>query len=1074
MSAPDALALSGLFNPRGKCPSFLILFFGSSSEPWLQNIDSAGVVSDFQRCAVAIGEVLTAPRRTLRKGELPIYGFQFPDGTVEVGTKRELGGVLQSNLPEMAPFPFVRLEVCEFLGLEAEQRAAATAASAVLASYDSEIAQRWAKHHGVEVNDAAPLAANQRVFHRRHPEYGFGLIKLVEEDAFGDQRCLVAFEQRIGTLPAPVAELEAVGQPDDDLARGSIGAADVFSRKLAAALIVQENNRSGVFMRTAVEPQPHQAFLLEKVWGGGRFGHLLADDVGLGKTIEAGLIIASLLQQRADARVLIICPAGVALQWQDEMEEHFSLYFQVLGSDGDFRGRNARSWQGHHRVIAPIDRIKSADAKAVLAEVGPFDLVVCDEAHRLSARADFFGGPLRKTANYRLVEDMVKEQMIDFVLAADGSPRSPRLLLLSATPHQGDDLRFAHLLSLIRPDQIPVPSQFGDQPIPPEVLRECVSRTPKSHAVGWDRQPLFKGHQTTTVDIHWSPQEKVLSQLLTRYVETGFRQASPDGPISPLIVSLVMHTFQKLAASSWAALAHALRARLDSLEGRSAAGTSEVWEEDGETELDDAWEEARLSKAELFAAEPAMLRELIAAIAGLAVDSKWSGCQELLGKMEFHQPGEKVLFFTQYRATQELLAAHLRRSHPNSRTTLLNGSMNLEQRREARSEFEGPARFLVSTEAGGEGINLQKNCHLLINYDVTWNPMRMQQRIGRLDRYGQKERVEVFNLRVPESWDHRVFARIEERLASVQTTLGPIAAQLEDYREMILGTIASEISETRMFAEQRHPPAEVDNARIDEIIRQAIGSAEKWRSMLGGNLGFVADQNLRPPGLAARDFEKTYALLLANYGIALQRTKLPDNAFLPGVLHFSPPAQFREPSLRAAKERYVVFDRGVYADVRSRVLKRAGGQAVKPVLAGFGDPLTNWLFEKVFEARPIESAFSLALSEKAWPSGNGVLLVGGLRWLGTARRIRGPDSLVGCFLPAGESQWIRVADGHLMELALAAETAPARTVRIDSAAARKIVQDELRRAVETHNPNARSSADWSWMLAAVITCRRGR
>lgn len=910
-----------------------------------------------------------------------------------------------------------------------------------------------------------PLQNGSRVFYATHPEYGFGIVKLIEEDAFGDTRCHVAFEHSVGTLPATVSDLVVVGQPDEELKAGALGAAEVFSRKLAAALIIQENHRTGSFMRTAVEPLPHQAFLLEKVWTGGRFGHLIADDVGLGKTVEAGLIITALLQEQPAARVLVVCPAGVALQWQDEMEEHFGHYFSVMGRDSDFQGKSVQSWRGRNLVIAPIDRLKRDELRALLPEVGPFDLVVCDEAHRLTAKRDFITEQLRTTGNYRLLKEMVDAHTVQFVAAPDGAARSPRLLLLSATPHQGDDLRFAYLLELIRPDLVPSAEALAQNPIPFELMKECVSRTPKSHAVGWDRKPVFKGHQTTTVEVHWSEVEQNLSKALTRYLQTSFTLGTETGTCSPLVLSLVMHTFHKLAASSWLALGEALRSRLAAIE----AGVGRTAEFDGTS--DEGQGELVKVKAtpRFFDAEPIELAKLITEIDALTIDSKWEGCRKLLEMFEDRWPSGKILFFTQYRATQDLLCRRLAEIFPAAKVAMLHGEMSLEERKEARMAFEGPARFLVSTEAGGEGINLQKACHLMVNYDVTWNPMRMQQRTGRLDRFGQKHRVEVFNLRVPESWDHRIFARIEERLASVQAAMGALTEHAEDYREMILGVVAEEIDESKLFAEQVHGAA-LDEGRGDQLIQSAIRSADRWKSMLKGDLGFTAAEELRRPALTPSDFEATYGLLLAAHEVRMQKTRLPDNTILGGVFHFTPPAGFKEPVVRATKDRYVAFDRSIFAEVKGKVIKRARGQMVTPALAGFGDALTNWLFEKAFVARRLESAFSLRADPASWALGNGSLLVAGLKWMGTGRRMRAADSLVGCFLPAGDTAWKVIGEERLMELALHAAQGPARAVEVSSLTARKLVQGQLKRLIETHNPDGRAAADWFWMLAAVIEC----
>jgi superfamily II DNA or RNA helicase len=288
----------------------------------------------------------------------------------------------------------------------------------------------------------APLQTNARIIHRSHPEYGFGIVRYVEEDAFGDTRLQVAFDHLDQLVIVAPGEVEVVQDTLVDAAAGGWGDLEVFKRKLAAGLIIGENNLTGGFTKAAVQPLPHQAFLLDKVLGADRFGHVLADDVGLGKTIAAGLLITCLMRREPPQRIMVVCPAGLAFQWKDEMDEHFNLNFTILGTD--FQGRQESNWRTQPLVIAPIDRLKRDEYRDLLAQVGAFDLVVCDEAHRLTAQRRFLTQKLEKTANYRLLEFLVASRLIRHVANADNTPRSPRLLLLSATPHQGDDERFLY------------------------------------------------------------------------------------------------------------------------------------------------------------------------------------------------------------------------------------------------------------------------------------------------------------------------------------------------------------------------------------------------------------------------------------------------------------------------------------------------------------------------------------------------------------------------------------------------------------------------------------------------------
>ena len=246
-----------------------------------------------------------------------------------------------------------------------------------------------------------------------------------------------------------------------------------------------------------------------------------------------------------------------------------------------------------------------------------------------------------------------------------------------------------------------------------------------------------------------------------------------------------MHTFHKIAASSWPALEATLQRRLDSLAGR----VQKLRELVGNAEDDEGEEgEVRdfaLSAKTFFENEKVLLQTLLGRLRGLPKDSKWEHCAALLRQIDAAEPGAKVLVFTQYRVTQAKLRERLEVMFPGAPVELVHGDVEAADRRAARIRFENESRFLISTEAGGEGVNLQKACHVMVNYDFPWNPMRLQQRIGRLDRYGQQRVVQVFNLRVPDSWDQQISTRILERLEVIQKTMGLAGAGLvgEGFRD---------------------------------------------------------------------------------------------------------------------------------------------------------------------------------------------------------------------------------------------------------------------------------------------------
>lgn len=905
---------------------------------------------------------------------------------------------------------------------------------------------------------------NTRVIHRAHPEYGFGVVRYVEEDALGETRLQVAFDHLDPLQGLRPEEVEPVGDPLEDAAAGRWGDVAAFKRKLAAGLVLGEHNLTSCFTRSVVQPLPHQVHVLDRVVSGNRFGHVLADDVGLGKTIEAGLIITSLLRREPPQRILIVCPAGLALQWQDELEDHFNLHFSILGTN--FDGRHPASWRSQTAVIAPIDRIKREEYRVLLQQVGTFDLVICDEAHRLTARRNAITNDLEKTVNYRLFEFLVQSRLIRHVENPDRTPRSPRLLLLSGTPHQGDDERFLRLLHLARPDLFQPDERGVEAQLTRDSLAETLTRTPKSRAVDWEGRKLFKGHDATTIEVPWTPEELEVSRLLTQYILKSLDNARGGDRSFALVVELVMHTFHKIAASSWRALEAALTRRAEGLQSHQQSLTNLLQlEDDGEDERRDFAKPLQ----KFFADEQALLDTLLARIRALIRDSKWASCADLLQQIEAHEPGAKVLFFTQYRATQDYLCERLAELFSDAKVEVIHGDTPPEERREARRRFERESRFLVSTEAGGEGINLQRACHIMVNYDLPWNPMRLQQRIGRLDRYGQSRRVQVFNLRVPESWDARILQRITERVAVVQRTMS-LAGLNEDYREMLLGEVAERMDPTNLFSRAMRGE-DVPDATVDGWIYDAARSVDRLRELLGDAGGFSGDPSPLRPTLTAEDFKLAFALALERHGLRLQETRNSANQFVPGVFHFRLPDAFRDPFFRPERTCHVVFDREVFQRVRDEDLGQVRGQPIRPVLAGFGEPVTDWLFLSAFEARPGESAFALRAG-KDWPHGEGWLLVFALRWLGQARRLSAPDGLVAVF--CDQKAISRMLNtGELVLLAKQAEAVeppahPDLGGLPEIAAASKQAQQVLRERVRNREPTAQSAAGLSLLMVARL------
>lgn len=812
--------------------------------------------------------------------------------------------------------------------------------------------------------------------HRDHPEFGIGTVKLVESDPLDDDTVItVTFDWKLGSISCPPERIERVpviasNHPIDS---SKLGSADELRRRLGSALIHAENARSGAFIRSFISPLPHQAYLLEKIHYGRRYGHLIADDVGMGKTIEAGLLISSLLRENDRARVLVLSPKGLVLQWQDEMREHFNLFFSVAGHD--FTADNSNLWDQVNLIVASIDTLKQERYQRLLLATRRFDLIVCDEAHRLTARRDFLAGELVRTHAYRFVEWLGEQGIVAWEFDGEGHPRSPRILLLTATPHQGDNLRFAYLLQLVRPDLV---NPDKGKPLPEDeaTLRDCLTRTPKHRAVDWDGRGIFKGHQVQTHDLQISKQESEILKALSRYVREEMT-IKASGRAEALVRTLALHTYQKIAASSWSALLQSLRARL---EGRRIP--------EGEFSDSIGAEIAELGVG-LLAEERNAIGTLIGMLEALPGDSKLEYFLSLVLKTpSFRTHKEKVLVFTQYRETQELLKKELEKRGQS--VALIHGGLSLEERVRQRAFFEDSADFLISTEAGSEGANLQRKCHLIVNYDLSWNPMRMLQRIGRLDRFGQSERVKVVNMRQPEAWDSIISQKILDKLAVAGFTLSRIAE--EDYVAMIMGEAFESINVVELMARaQWGENVDVIDEVIAEEVACVLENEKTFKSLCRTALGMPDNYSARGAEIGPEEFRAAFSWAASGHGIRLLETRTSDNRFLQGVYHFTLPEAFRA-TLRGGRECYLVFDRERFSEVRGEMLGRARGQEIRPELAGLGDPVTDWFFRSSLSATTTGSVFSMAVGKEADPNETWWVV-----WIASWRKIetwRGPDSVL--------------------------------------------------------------------------------
>jgi superfamily II DNA or RNA helicase len=532
-----------------------------------------------------------------------------------------------------------------------------------------------------------------------------------------------------------------------------------------------------------VDPLPHQ---LEAVYDYllklARVRFLLADDAGAGKTIMAGLLIRELQLRGLAERILIVAPANLAFQWQRELKEKFDEKFLVLkGSDlRDQFGVN--QWLQQRRVITSLDLAKREEILPGLRQVH-WDLVIVDEAHRMSARDES-----HKSQRYKLGE-----------LLRD---TSDHVLLLTATPHKGDPVNFTLFLQLLDADayaDVRSIQEAMDRQRAPFYLRrtkEAMVYFPERRDDGsWAAEKIFTKRIPHTVDFSIDGDEFELYREITRFVKRqSARAAAIDDPRARA-VGFLMALYQRRLASSTRAVRNSLQNRTRRLEqglkraqelARIAPPDLPDWEELEEMEEGERERLEQMLEAVTLAGNADQVREEIAELLELAeqaravedanAEAKLSKLKDLLQKEGFFDHAEKrLLLFTEFKDTLDYLVEKL--EEWGFRVGCIHGGMKPGSRDEpgtrlhAEQQFrEGEIQILVATEAAGEGINLQV-CNILFNYDIPWNPNRLEQRMGRIHRYGQRKDCLIFNFVATNTIEGRVLQRLLEKLQEIRDAL---------------------------------------------------------------------------------------------------------------------------------------------------------------------------------------------------------------------------------------------------------------------------------------------------------------
>lgn len=576
-------------------------------------------------------------------------------------------------------------------------------------------------------------------------------------------------------------------------------------------------------LSSGIIPLPHQLHVLNRAMENNNIRYILADEVGLGKTIEAGMIIKELKTRGLIERILVVCPTGLVSQWSVEMQEKFHEKFQViLPSDYDTIRRltdNDDVYGQFDQVISPMDSIKPLEKHAGWSDErvekynqeriesiinSGWDLIIIDEAHRVA-------GSSSDVARYKL----------GYLL----SQASPYLLLLTATPHNGKTEPFLRLIRLLDEQAFPNYKSIVKEQVAPYLIR-----SEKREAIDNNGNLLFKKRYTHLIELHWEERhslQRQLYEMVSAYVSKTYDKARRNRKKNMCLIFLMI-IMQRMVTSSTAAVRQSLERRLHVLlEEETRANTMSEADlderdiEDGDT---DAMEAISLDRN----AEIEELKMIISTAKQAEFqhyDVKVDALFDTIDALQNEDPTQKIIMFTEFVGTQIYLK-ELLESRGYS-VSVLNGSMDIEERNNALSEFKTSTSIFISTDAGGEGLNLQF-ANIIINYDLPWNPMKIEQRCGRADRIGQQRDVHIYNMIVKDTVESRVREVLEEKLSVIMKELG-----VDKYSDVLDSEVA-ECDFTDAYMNSIGHTSRIDQniVSVEKEMRQQAANAIKYKEIL--------------------------------------------------------------------------------------------------------------------------------------------------------------------------------------------------------------------------------------------------
>jgi len=818
----------------------------------------------------------------------------------------------------------------------------------------------------IRYGTAATVKSSDRVKVPSRPELGVGEVLRVMDIA-GIYQADVIFDlpdgRRLETLPTDL--LESTGDLWGRLAAGDFNDPESYRLKQMAYALFHSNT-GGELSASRVNLLPHQILLVHDLVAREDRRLLIADEVGLGKTIETGMLLRELMARGEAERILIVTPAGLTRNWRDELETCFRLHFEILNQD--FSDHGSATWERHDRVIASIDTLKVPRRVQRLLAARTWDLVVFDEAHHLSRTRT--GRKTTTTQNYRLAE------------ALRGHTRD--LLFLTATPHQGNAYQFWSIVQMLNDQLFASPDDLSNRR---GLLARVMIRRTKREVTDAEGRAIFCRRQVSTESFGLGPRERYFYERLSDYLREGYNVAGVSQArttANQRAIGFVMGTFQKIMSSSPRAILQALRRRLlvlltrkqielEAARRRGATLAEEIMRTQDEMlllakeilgldrdlnidaegyvarvrrrilrKLEESYETTSWSldpdeEAEdgVFAEadipnEIEKVRELIGLVPD-GRDRRFDTLVRAVSDLTRANAGERFVIFTQYRDTLEFLREELGSIFGLHRIATIKGGP-IEDKIAAVESFweDDGARVLISTSAGGEGINLQIG-RILFNYDLPWNPMAVEQRIGRIHRYGQRETVQVYNLVAEDTVEERIYGILETKLQEIARSIGrtdEAGNTLEDFRSEILGYLGGRPDYQDLY---KQALMDRDYRRTEREMARMMEEALRAREALNVLTQDLSDFNLEH----FKELEGQYSLAelgawVRDAVLKLGGAAIPDGDFWTLIT----PESLRQKYRLALRCERVCFDREVA--LRTRNIE----------LGGIGHPLVDALLNE--------------------------------------------------------------------------------------------------------------------------------